>query len=76
MDHEITTISLIRLKAATPITRPDRKNYLVTLEEPAMDVMTDFNKIMPVTVEPVMSIDLALSKMKTCGVRSLLVTDR
>jgi CBS domain-containing protein len=38
--------------------------------------MTDFSKVTPVTIEPGLSIDMALRKMKETGVRLLLVPDR
>jgi CBS-domain-containing membrane protein len=37
--------------------------------------MTDFSQITPVTVEPGYSLEHALDRMKTMGVRMLLVTD-
>ena len=37
--------------------------------------MTDFNFVHPVTISPDASIDVALQKMKTAGVRLLLVTN-
>jgi CBS domain containing-hemolysin-like protein len=48
---------------------------VVHLDNPAVTVMTDFNYVHPVTVDPEMSIDGALQKMKTASVRLLFVID-
>ena len=48
---------------------PDR----VVLHSPAILVMTDFRQVSAVTVEPGVSIEWALQRMKKCGVRMLLV---
>ncbi len=45
------------------------------LDDPALCVMTDFNLVRPVTCEQDMLIDDGLEKMKTKGVRLLLVCD-
>ena len=54
---------------------PDPKTFLVREDEPALKVMTDFTLVIPKTVEPGISIDEALEKMKLEGVRLLLVKD-
>jgi len=48
---------------------------LVHLDSPALAVMTDFRKVAPVTTRASVSIDDALQKMKTAGVRLLFVVD-
>lgn len=63
--------------AATPVHRyrqglPEK----VTLENRALDVMTDLRRVKAVTVEPEASVDAALQKMIHAGVRLLLVTAR
>jgi CBS-domain-containing membrane protein len=45
----------------------------VHLDDPAYDVMTDFNHVHPITVIPAVPIDAALELMKVRGVRLLLV---
>ena len=45
----------------------------VLLHTPAILVMTDFRQTPAVTVEPGVSIEWALQRMKDCGVRMLLV---
>lgn len=47
----------------------------VTLESPALDVMTDLRQVSAVTIEPVASVEGANAKMIRHGVRLLFVTD-
>jgi CBS domain containing-hemolysin-like protein len=47
----------------------------VTLDSPAVSVMTDFSQIPAATVDPEASIETANDFMKRRGVRALLVTD-
>lgn len=55
--------------------RPPAAPARVHLNNPAVDVMTDFTYIQPCTTGVDVPIDTALEYMKTSGVRSLLVTD-
>ncbi|MDA8095256.1 MAG: CBS domain-containing protein [Betaproteobacteria bacterium] len=48
---------------------------LVTLNDPALVVMTDLRRMMPVTIEPDSSLEGAARRMKQRGVRLLLVLD-
>ncbi|MBK1673682.1 histidine kinase [Ectothiorhodospira shaposhnikovii] len=45
----------------------------VTMEDPAVDVMTDFRRVEAVTVSPEAAMDAALQKMIHSGVRLLIV---
>jgi CBS domain-containing protein len=74
MSEKFATLSHIRLKPGTGFARPPEPPRLVHLDAPALDVMTDFRIVHPVTVRPTVSIDEALELMKTRGVRLLLVT--
>lgn len=47
----------------------------VSLDDPAGQVMTDFNDITPFSIEPSTSISATNDKMIACGVRLLFVTD-
>ena len=47
----------------------------VSLDDPAIEVMTDLKKISAVTIRPEISIEIASQRMKQRGVRMLLVTD-
>jgi CBS domain-containing protein len=53
----------------SPVEMPE----LVSLDDPASHVFTDFTHKMPVMISPHVSIDSALNRMKTSGVRLLLV---
>jgi CBS-domain-containing membrane protein len=48
----------------------------VTQDSPAIDVMTDLSRVMAVTIEPNASIDLAEKRMRSAGVRLLLVVNK
>jgi CBS domain containing-hemolysin-like protein len=47
----------------------------VSIDDPALDVMTDFERVSAVVIRPTDGIDEALGRMKQRGVRSLLVID-
>jgi len=47
----------------------------VSLDDSAIQVMTDLNEITPFNIEPTASIDATNEKMIACGVRLLFVTD-
>ncbi|MFQ6022856.1 MAG: CBS domain-containing protein [Acidiferrobacterales bacterium] len=75
MKRDFAALSYIPLKAKTTFEHPPTPPELIRLDSPAVTVMTDFQYVHPVTVNPDMPIDDALQKMKTAGVRLLLVTD-
>lgn len=75
MDREITTLPLVTVNSGISTYSPDPDSAFVKENDPAERVMTDFKKVVPITVEPIVGIDLALNKMKTAGVRLLFVTD-
>lgn len=75
MKTEFAALSSIPLESGVTFERPPQLPELVHLNSPAIEVMTDFHVVTPITVEPQLSIDEALEKMKTSGVRLLLVTD-
>jgi CBS domain-containing protein len=47
----------------------------VSLDDPALLVMTDLHEITPFSIEPTASIEASNDKMIACGVRLLFVTD-
>jgi predicted transcriptional regulator len=55
--------------------RPTYQTQKVTLESPAVAVMTDLERVMPVTIGPDASIEAANQCMIAAGVRLLLVVD-
>lgn len=65
----------VRLSEGAGFVHPPELPPIVHLDDPALDVMTDFNYVKPRTVTPDMPIDYALEIMKNSGVRSLLVVD-
>ncbi len=75
MEREITTLPLVKIQSGIPCYAPDPLSAYVDEDDPAEVVMTDFKKVSPITIEPIVNIDMALEKMKTVGVRLLFVTD-
>ncbi|MDX1514871.1 MAG: hypothetical protein R3174_14125, partial [Gammaproteobacteria bacterium] len=75
MSDAFGTLSHVRLKPATTYLHPPELPDRVYMDNPAVDVMTDFNHVMPRTTRPEMAIDDALEYMKKAGVRLLLAED-
>lgn len=75
MTSQYPPLSHIPLRAGATFERPREMPRLVHRDDPALDVMTDFHDVVPVTIGPDSSIDFALEKMKSAGVRLLLVID-
>lgn len=75
MKNDYPSLSYVPLQTGTTFRHPPDLPELVHLDSPATDVMTDFRFVRAVTVRPEISIDKALEKMKSAGVRLLLVTD-
>lgn len=76
MPERYSRLNTHALPAGTPVFRylqglPDK----VTMKDPAIDVMTDLRRVKAITVEPGLSIDAALQKMRMAEVRSLVVVD-
>lgn len=65
----------VPLPPNTGFCRPKELPELVQIDDPALQVMTDFTKVPPVTVTPEVSMDRALEGMKSARVRLLLVID-
>ncbi len=74
MKHEYKPRFYVPLQAGITYTRPQPAADYVHLDNPAIDVMTDFRDVVPRTTKPSVPIDDALEAMKQKGVRSLLVT--
>jgi CBS-domain-containing membrane protein len=55
--------------------RPAVPTHKVTMESPALAVMTDLERVRAVTIGPANSIELANQRMLDAGVRLLLVVD-
>lgn len=76
MSKQYYAIPTIQLKTDSVCEYPPGLPEVVHLDDPALDVMTDFKKYKPYTITLEGTIDEALIEMKACGVRSLLVTDK
>ena len=74
MAQSFPPLSHIDLQPDVNFERPPQPPYLSHRDDPALEAMTDFRYVDPVTVAPATPIDEALDKMKRTGVRSLLVT--
>ncbi len=75
MRRDFAPLSRIGLRPQTSFVCPPQPPELIHLDSPALTVMTDFKLVHPVTVAPGLPIDEALAKMKTAGVRLLLVVN-
>ena len=72
---DYAALSSIPLKAGTSYCHPKDLPELVHEDSPAVDVMTDFNQVPPITIKSNVSIVAALNKMRSSGVHFLLVTN-
>ena len=76
MANTYLALPLYRAESALSYFRPTQEfPEHVTMDSPAMLVMTDLRQVTAVTVEASVSIDWALNRMKESGVRLLLVAD-
>lgn len=76
MTDQYAALSYTRLRPGIPCRTPHGLAPRVHASDPALRVMTDFRLVTPHTIEPGMSIDAAMDKMKAAGVRLLLVPDQ
>ena len=75
MATQFAPLPCVKLQAGRTFARPAELPKIVHLNDPALEVFSDFDVIHPVTVEPDLQIDAALERMKSAGVRLLLVLD-
>ncbi len=76
MNREYNALTAHSLKAGASFARPTQSlPERVTLEDPALSVMTDLKSISVVTVRAKTPMEKAHDKMKRYGVRTLLVLD-
>ena len=71
MTHGYRALVHEKLTPGTGISRPTRPMSIVTLDSPALEVMTDLEKEKAVTIGPTASIDTANRLMMASGVRLL-----
>ena len=76
MDRYYMPLKLRRVTGVVGYIRPTQElPDKVTLDTPAIMTMTDLRQVPAITVEPHVSIDWALERMRVNGVRLLLVTN-
>ncbi|WP_137938974.1 CBS domain-containing protein [Chitinivorax sp. B] len=75
MEHHYKTLKFAPVDPASTCVKADRGYTDVTLNHPALSVMTDFRHAPAFGIGAGMPIGTALEKMKTVGVRMLMVTD-
>jgi CBS-domain-containing membrane protein len=72
--YQVLNVSPLQ-RGATFVTPRQEVAMQVTLDHPALSVMTDFKTVTAYTIPPLESIEMARSRMIHHGVRSLLVAD-
>lgn len=65
----------LRSVASYYLPDPNRVTHLVHARSPALDVMTDLNRVVPATIRRMATVDEANQLMISRGVRSLFVAD-
>ena len=75
MGHENSTIPLLSVLSGISCEKPESEDARVTENDPAINVMTDFAEIMPVTIDANATLPGALEKMKAHSIRLLFVTN-
>ena len=76
MDRQFQPLPILELGEGAGFRRPVQTQAArVTLESPALDVMTDLSRTSPATIRPQAPIEGARQFMISRGVRLLLVTD-
>lgn len=76
MAKSYTALPTISLITGCTCDYPTELPEMAHLNEPALHVMTDFTKTRPYTISADGTIEEALTEMKVCGVRLLLVIDK
>ena len=75
MTHEFKTLPHVPLSLRTTFALTSDPPQLLDPDSPAIEVMTSFRNVNPVTADANMSIDDVQEKMKAAGVRLLFVVD-
>lgn len=75
MNEHYRTLKFSPIDTTSTCAKTDRGYDNLTLKHPALAVMTDFRLVPAATTTPHSSLTKALEKMKTVGVRMLLVLD-
>jgi CBS domain-containing protein len=76
MENLYHTLPTAPLPADADLLRPDRRtHHTLTMDSPALEVMTDLNMVQPVTILADSSLNDAHALMVRSGIRLLFVTD-
>jgi len=75
MDETYAPLPAHLMEPGTTFLLPQREFEAVTVDDPAIRVMTDFREVRALTVPPGVSMDSAYQRMLVNGVRMLLVVD-
>ncbi len=75
-DKTYKSINVIHLEADTTYPHHETTPEVAHMTDPALDVMTNFDKVPPTTIRPDETIDFALMEMRVSGEHVLLVVDR
>jgi len=73
MNGHYKSINISEVSANTQLAQT--VHHTVVLEDPAVSVMTDLNKIRAFTIEASHNLEFGMTKMIACGVRLLFVID-
>jgi CBS-domain-containing membrane protein len=73
MPYSFETIRCVTLKPQSTLAHPPAPPELIKPDSPATVVMTSFELVHPIFTRPEVTIDAALNKMKTSGIRLLFV---
>jgi len=76
MENRYPTLPYTTLDLDVVLQRPEYNLPLkVTLDDPALSIMTDLRQTIPITIKPDATIDIANEKMVNYAVRLLIVTE-
>ncbi len=76
MNNSFPTLPYSTITPGTVLRRPTQaKQIQVSLDDPAILLMTDFERVMPITISSMLPIQTANDRMVDYGVRLLFVTD-
>jgi CBS domain-containing protein len=75
MIHGYKLLETHRIKVHTPIHHPEAQDHLITLDSPALNVLTDFKSAPVETTHPETLVTQALQEMKAAKTKSLIVVN-
>jgi CBS domain-containing protein len=75
MIHGYKLLETQRIQAHTPIHHPEAQDHLITLDSPALNLLTDFKSAPVETTHPETLVTQALNEMKAAKTKSLIVVN-